>query len=293
MYCLIVNKRSGNGRGFKTWLQVKKTLDEQNIPYCVHFTEPEQDALFIQNLMCQRRFTAIIVIGGDGTIHEVAAGLIGTKTPLGIIPAGSGNDFSRGLGIPLNHEKALRRILTGKPKIIDIGYVNATPFCSVAAIGFGEVAEAANTSKRKKWLNVLHLGKVSYMIHALNILARYKPMDMTLTIDRKPYHFKKVWFVAIANLPYYAGGLRICPHASSNDGLFDICIVRGISKWALLRLFPLVFNGAHVSSSAIEIIRGRELNISSPAPLLIHGDGEIIDQNPAQLRIKPHTLYVI
>ena len=142
MYCFIVNKVSGNGRALKIWNKIEKKLMKKNVLYCVQFTEKPKHATFIvQELINEKSNCIIVVVGGDGTIHEVLNGLIGSNIPLGIIPAGSGNDFSRGLGISLEHDKALDRILNGEFKIIDIGIVNSTYFCTVAGIGFdGEVA---------------------------------------------------------------------------------------------------------------------------------------------------------
>jgi YegS/Rv2252/BmrU family lipid kinase len=295
LYCFIVNKVSGNGRALKIWYQIKKKLQEKNVNYCVHFTqEPKHATLLVQELIKKGKVSVIITVGGDGTIHEVINGLVGTNIPLGIIPAGSGNDFCRGLGIPLKHDKALECILSGKPKIIDIGIVNSRYFCTVAGIGFdGEVAQKTNVSIYKKLLNLVKMGKISYIISAINVLFHYKPNDISIMIDKKPYKIPKVWLIAVANLPFYGGGLVICPKAECNDGLFDICIVQGMSKLEFLRIFPLVFKGNHTTSPFIKIIRGKELEIYSSTPLLVHGDGEVIGPTPARIRIEPCALYVI
>ncbi|TYR81337.1 diacylglycerol kinase family lipid kinase [Priestia megaterium] len=295
MYCFIVNKVSGNGRALKIWYQIEKKLQEINVNYCVHFTQkPKHATLLVQELINKEKVTVVVAVGGDGTIHEVINGLVGTNIPLGIIPAGSGNDFSRGLGIPLKHDKALERILSGKPKVIDIGFVNSRYFCTVAGIGFdGEVAQKTNASRYKKLLNWVRMGQISYIISAINVLLHYKPKDISIMIDKKLYKIPKVWLIAVANLPSYGGGLIICPKAESNDGLFDICIVQGMSKLEFLRIFPLVFKGNHINSPFIKIIRGKELEIYSPTPLLVQGDGEAIGQTPARIRIERSALYVI
>ncbi|WP_242281021.1 diacylglycerol kinase family protein [Bacillus cereus group sp. BfR-BA-01347] len=295
LYCFIVNKVSGNRRALKIWHQVEKMLQEKNIYYCVRFTEQSKHATsLVQELINKKKATVIVAVGGDGTIHEVVNGLVGTNIPLGIIPAGSGNDFSRGLGIPLKPNKALERILKEKPKIVDIGYVNSTYFCTVAGIGFdGEVAQTTNVSIHKKLLNFIRMGQISYIISAVKVLFHYKPMDISLVIDKKLYKIPNVWLIAVANLPFYGGGLVICPEAESNDGLFDICIVQGMSKWEFLRIFPLVFKGNHTSSPSIKIIKGKELDIYSATPLLVHGDGEMIDQTPVRIKIEQSALYVI
>jgi YegS/Rv2252/BmrU family lipid kinase len=297
VYCFIVNEVSGNGRALKVWRKIEKTLQEKEVPYCIHFTKKPKHAIcLVQEIIKQKTVTIVVAVGGDGTIHEVINGLIGANIniPLGIIPAGSGNDFSRGLGIPLKHDRALERILNGKPRIIDVGVINSTYFSTVAGIGFdGEVAHKTNVSTYKKLLNIVGMGKVSYIISALHILFRYKPMDLSITIDKKMYKMQKVWLIAVANLPYYGGGLAICPNAVSNDGFFDICVVQGISKWGFLSTFPLAFKGKHTTLPSIKILKGKELEIISPSPILIHGDGEIIGNTPAVIRMKPYGLTVL
>jgi diacylglycerol kinase family enzyme len=125
------------------------------------------------------------------------------------------------------------------------------------------------------------------------VLFQYTPIDISVVIDKELYKFQKMWLIAVANLPFYSGGLVICPKADSNDGLFDICIVQGMSKLEFLRIFPLVFKGNHTSSPSIKIIKGKELEINSQIPLMIHGDGEVIGRTPARIRIEPCALYVI
>ncbi|MET3697831.1 YegS/Rv2252/BmrU family lipid kinase [Bacillus oleivorans] len=295
MYYFIVNKVSGNGRALKVWSQIEKILQNEEISYSVFFTErPKHATLLVQEMIHKENVTAIVAVGGDGTVQEVINGLVGTNIPLGIIPAGSGNDFSRGLFVPLNHDKALQRILTGTPKIIDIGLVNSTYFCTVTGIGFdGEVAQKTNASQYKKLLNYVRLGQISYIFSALNVLIKYKPADISLIVDNKLYKIPKVWLIAVANFPFYGGGIAICPEAKNNDGVFDICIVQGMSRLEFLRVFPLAFKGKHTNSPYIKIIRGKEIIIDSQSPLVIHGDGEMIGQTPAQIKIEPNALYVM
>ncbi|AST93204.1 MULTISPECIES: diacylglycerol/lipid kinase family protein [Sutcliffiella] len=295
MYYFIVNKVSGSGRAYRIWNQIEKRLNKECIPYSVFFTERQKHATeLVKEITKKDNVSAIVAIGGDGTVHEVINGIIGTTTPLGIIPAGSGNDFSRGLGIPLDYNLALNRLLNGEPKIIDIGNVNSTYFGTVAGIGFdGKVADTTNRSKHKKLFSSVRLGKISYIISALNVLLRYKPQDITLKIDNELHHLPGVWLVAVANLPFYGGGLVICPKAVSNDGLFEICIAQNMTKLQFLRLLPTVFKGNHTHSPSITILKGKELEIICSDPLLIHGDGEIIGQTPTKIRIEHSALHVM
>ncbi|MFT4414211.1 diacylglycerol/lipid kinase family protein [Fredinandcohnia humi] len=290
-----MNKVSGYGRALKIWQHIESILQEKNIIYCVHNTQKAKHATeIVKQLVSNKETKVIVAVGGDGTVHEVINGLVGSDIPLGIIPAGSGNDFCRGLGIPLRFDKALDRILKHEVNIIDIGCVNAKYFATVVGIGFdGKVAEATNSSKYKIFLNFVRLGSISYLVGVLKVLVNYKPTYVELDIDSMQLKIPKLWLVAVANSTFYAGGMAICPGAKNNDGLFDICVVQDMSRWQLLRILPTVFKGRHIQHPSIKIFRGKEIEILSETPLIVHGDGEIIGETPVKLKIKPNLLYVV
>ncbi|MDQ0217850.1 diacylglycerol kinase family lipid kinase [Peribacillus cavernae] len=295
MYCFIVNKVSGNGRALKIWSLIEKILQEKNIRYCVHFTQKSNHATqIVQEYINNKETAVIIAVGGDGTVHEAINGLSGSNIPLGIIPAGSGNDFCRALGIPLRFDKALERILKDERKVIDIGRINDKYYATVVGIGFdGQVAHTTNISKYKKLLNLFRLGGISYIVGVFKVLFYYKPTNVDLKVDKKQQKIANVWLIAVANSPSYAGGMLICPNAINTDGLFDICIVQGISRWELLRILPTVFKGKHTSHPSVTILKAREVEILSDSPMIAHGDGEIIGQTPVKISVKPRSLYVL
>ncbi|MFT0824000.1 diacylglycerol kinase family protein [Bacillus swezeyi] len=296
LYCFIVNKISGNGKALKIWNYIVKHLQEKHIEYQVRFTEaPNHATALVKELIKKEKPSVITAVGGDGTIHEVINGLLDANIPLGVIPAGSGNDFCRGLGIPLNYKKALKHLLKGECTTVDIGCLNSTFFSTVVGVGFdAEVAKVTNDSNYKKLLNCVRLGNLSYYASVLRVLFHYKPADIFLKIDSKHYQIQNVWLVAIANTPFYAGGLLICPNAKYQDGLFNICLVHGVSKWKFLKLFLYVFKGKHTAfSNVVNIYEGKEVEIYSVASLSAHGDGEIIGQTPARLKIEHNVLSVI
>lgn len=295
MYCFIVNKTSGNGRAIKIWSQIEKILLEQQLNYSVHFTQKSKHATQIVQEMINRKETEVIIaVGGDGTVHEVINGLAGSTIPLGVIPCGSGNDYCRELGIPLRWDRALQRILNDKPKTIDIGLINGEYFATVVGVGFdGQVAQTTNKSKYKRILNYVRMGGISYIIGVLKVLFYYKPTNVRLKVDHHQLTIPDVWLIAVANSPCYAGGMLICPDAKSNDGFFDICVVQGMSKWGLLRLFPTVFKGKHIFHPSIQILKGKEIEVLSDTPMIAHGDGEFVGETPLKIMIHPRTLYVL
>nr|WP_156288595.1 diacylglycerol kinase family protein [Oceanobacillus salinisoli] len=295
MYYFIVNKNSGSGRALKIWYRVAKLLQERHIAYDVCITNGPQHATeSVKNIIKKNNAKAIIAIGGDGTVHKIINELVGSKVPFGIIPAGSGNDFCRGMGIPLKYDQALERILKGEQKFIDVGNINDKFFATIVGIGFdGRVAQVTNQSQNKKLLNLAGMGSVSYIINVLKVLFYYKPTNVELKIDQKYAKHQNVWLIAIANSPFYAGGMMICPNAKNDDQFFDICMVKEISRWQLLRIFPSVFKGKHVNHPAVTILRAKEVEIVSNSPMIAHGDGEMIGETPLKIIISPSTLCVL
>ncbi|MFV8827382.1 diacylglycerol/lipid kinase family protein [Alkalihalobacterium sp. APHAB7] len=294
MYVFIVNPISGNGRGEVVWKSIENTLINKKTKFKAHLTRDKAHVAEIVKSLNPETVTAVVVVGGDGTVHGVVNSIQHMKIPLGIIPAGTGNDYARSMSIPKNHDLALERILSGEKKKIDILHIGERICMTVIGIGFdGKVAQLANESKSKKILNSLGLGKFTYLIIVLQLLFKYKPTEVTIELDDVTYKFEKVWLIAVANLPYYGGGMYICPHAISDDGAFDVCIVNNVSKFKILQIFPKVFQGQHINHPAVTVLKGKNIKVISDIPVIIHGDGEIIGETPIEVTVKKDVLDIV
>lgn len=295
MYFFIVNRRSGNGKGMKVWKHVHPVLHGRRISYRVEFTlNPVHAAKIVRQVVNERKARVLVVVGGDGTVQSVIHELIETGIPIGLIPAGSGNDFARGMGIPMNPRKALEYLLNGTAKKIDIARTGEK--CCITAVGIGidgKVAQTVNRSPYKKWFNFLRLGQLSYIISSLQVLPHYRKARTTVKVDEKEHQFADTWLIAAANFPTYGGGMKICPRASCTDGLFHICIVHGISRLGLLRLFPDVMRGKHIDHPAVTVLEGRNVKVTADVPMLVHGDGEIIGVTPIEVTLQAEAIHVI
>lgn len=294
LYVFLVNKTSGNGKGLRAWNRVESILKYREINYQVEFTKsPEEAVVWVQSLKTSNTFKALIVVGGDGTVQSILSELSGKQVPLGIIPAGSGNDFARSLGVSLNAERALNYILAGSIKKIDMIRVDKHYCITIAGLGLdGEVARTVNNSRYKRWLNKLNLERLSYVFGLVAVLFRYKPTSVRIKVDDREYTYNKVWLIAAANLPYYGGGMKICPNAQFSDGIMDICIVSGISRIKLLLIFPKVFQGSHINHPAVTMLRGESIYVSSDKPMVFHG-GELLGQTPTEISVMKHSFHVI
>ncbi len=295
MYDFIVNKISGNGRGLRVWKQLEKLLRLKQIDYRVHFTQwPEHAGEIARNLAMKKESSVIITVGGDGTIHDVANGLAGTNITLGCIPAGSGNDFARGLNISNNSHKALEQMLSSKRRKIDVTIIDNKSCITVVGIGFdGQVAKTTNNAIHKKWLNIIGLGPLSYVMSVFQVLLTYQPSNVQLKVDEQLLSFTNVWLIAVANFPFYGGGMKICPDALYDDGLLDICIVHNVSKWKFLMMLPGVYKGKHIHNSCITMLKGENIEVVADNPLIIHGDGEILGKTPTSITVERNQLSVI
>lgn len=295
MIWFVINPLSGNGRGRSIWNEVERALIARRIEYGCRYTEWSGHARELASELAGLPDTkAVVAVGGDGTVHEVAGGLVGTSASLGCIPAGSGNDYARSLHISDYWEEALDRILKLRSETIDIGVVNGKAFVISSGIGFdGDVAKLTNRSWYKKWLNRLGAGSFSYVVTVLRLLFTYRPCDVRLEVDGALSNYRNVWLIAVANMPYYGGGMKICPDARHDDGIMQLCLVENIGRFNFLRFFPRVFNGTHVANPAVHMITGSRIRVEATAPMTIHTDGEFAGETPADIVVLSERLHVL
>lgn len=295
MIGFVINRLAGNGRGERIWLQAEKALRDKGVAYGCRFTErPGHASELAREWAATNGLSAVVAVGGDGTVHEAANGLAGTTMPFGFIPAGSGNDFARSMQIPSDWQGALERVLKLESRPIDVGAINGKLFAISAGIGFdGEVARLTNRSWYKRWLNRLGVGSLSYVVTVLRLLVTYRPCDVELDIDGRKLSARNVWLLAVANMPYYGGGMKICPDAKYDDGILHMCLVENIGRLSFLRFFPLVFRGTHVAHPSVKLLSGRHMTVAGASPMTIHTDGEYGGETPATVDIVPRRLFVL
>lgn len=295
MIAFIVNSISAGGLGKKVWPKLELTLKMKDVPYSVHFTQrPKHAVELTKTVLKDMEVEAVVAVGGDGTVHEIAQELVRTDCPLGFIPCGSGNDLARALNIPTNPVKALERILAKQTRKIDIARINDHVFVNGTGIGFdATVAKVSNESSGKQWLNRVKLGRFVYLGNALKLLSTFRPTHMVITIDGEKLQFANVWLMAICNIPYYAGGMKICPDAVPNDGFLDVCIVNDMSRIDLLRNLVKVFNGTHIAARGVTMVRGQTITVQPVATQYVHTDGESYLTSPVKITAYKQKLRIL
>jgi diacylglycerol kinase (ATP) len=282
---LIVNPASGRGRGAKVAAQVSRILNARGVAHELCYSAAPHEPTTLARAAVKDLCPRVVAIGGDGLVHQVANVLVGTDTSLGIVPAGTGNDFARGLGLPLGIDEAVGVVTDGVERRVDVGQADERYFFSVAVLGLAaEVNRRANRCKRFR-ANALYT--------AVTVASVFidRPLKFTLRYDGQTRHCYS-WLIAIANTWSSARGMALVPAARPDDGMLDACIVNGMGKFELLYTFPRVFAGRHIYSTGIETLRGREITISAESPGALFADGEYVGLLPMTLRAIPQALRV-
>jgi YegS/Rv2252/BmrU family lipid kinase len=230
-----------------------------------------------------------VVMSGDGLIGQVGGALAGSGTPLGIIPAGRGNDLARVLRIPTEIPAAVATVAAGAERVIDVGEVNGTPFLGIASCGFdSECNRMANETRFLK-------GNLVYAYTVPRAMAAWRPATFTVTVDgAEPISFTG-YSVAVANSSAFGGGMFVAPHAKLDDGLFDVVVIGDVSKLRYLANLAKVFKGTHVEMDEVTEISpaGAEVKVSADRDFAVYADGEHLADLPATMRIRPSALRVI
>ncbi|HEU5348445.1 MAG TPA: YegS/Rv2252/BmrU family lipid kinase, partial [Ktedonobacterales bacterium] len=237
---------------------------------------------------------AIIAVGGDGTLSEVACGILasGHCVPLGIVPAGSGNDYAcETLKLPRDPLKALDIALHGTPTPMDAGAVNERFF--INSLGVGIDANIAARAERLKRVPLLW-GKALYQVASIyEVLFRYDHCpQLRVSLDGAGQDERAYALAAVTIGPTYGGGFRINPSADATDGLFDLCLIEKPAQLRALRLLPMVKKGQHSNQPEVRHLRVRSLILEADQPIFAHCDGEVFTAQRCEARILSGALLI-
>ncbi|PYE18710.1 diacylglycerol kinase [Williamsia limnetica] len=229
---------------------------------------------------------AIVVIGGDGSVRMALEAARGTGMPIGLMPAGTGNDHARALGIPVDDPLAAAAIVgAAHERSIDLAQItladgSTSVFGTVAATGLDAlVTERANMMARPK-------GQLRYPIAAVAEIVKLKPFHYRITVDGVTIE-RDLVLASVGNTPSYGGGMQITPAAIVDDGSLDLTLVLSGSRLRLLTLFPTVYSGKHIHRPEVEQLRGRKIVLECEPSAPVYADGERVGMLPATIEILP------
>ena len=279
----IVNPVAGHGNA----KEIEKEIKEKKIKYEMVYSEYPGHAIELAAGVNGEEFSMVVSVGGDGTLNEILNGMNLKTMSLGMIPAGTGNDLIRCTGIPSDEKQALEVVLNGVEKSIDIGLINNKKFINVAGFGL-DVEVLRETIKFKKIIK----GKLAYVFGVVKALLTFKPIELQISVDGVDY-YQDAMICAIGNGQYFGGGMRILPLAELDDGLFDICIIKKMSKIKLLYHFPKVFQGTHMKLPWVHYIKGRNIKVLTKQDVFINADGEISQKQLPEFKILEKGLRII
>jgi YegS/Rv2252/BmrU family lipid kinase len=289
----VVNPVAGKGKTKDAVPLIEKYCRNKEIPYKIAETKRSGDATEIVRRECQAGYTAVVAVGGDGTVLEAANGLVGTDIPLGIIPLGSGNDFSRAMNVPSgldNIERALQIITELPARTVDLARFNGRVFLNIASIGF-DAEIIRDLHQVKKFIK----GSTAYPVSVFLKFLTYKPKDVTLLIDGNSVS-GKTFLAAVCNGICYGGGMKVNPKGSVTDGYFDVILIKPLPRYKIPFLLLKFIKGEHLNLPYVTTYRCKEVQIQSnggeTAPLAINVDGECAMMTPVVFKLMPLSIHV-
>ena len=277
---LLVSPRGGRGRAAAAAPVVRRVIEQAgHTPVDISGDSAEASADAARAAVAAGA-ERLIAVGGDGTLHLALQGAAGSDAVLGLVPAGTGNDYARAFGLfGLSVEEAAARAL-GPARPVDVIRTDRKRWVAFNVTG-GFTVDVNERADRMRFPR----GPSRYTVATLLTMPGLRYRELAVTVDGERSEYRSALF-AVANTPTFGGGMAICPDADPGDGLLDVCVVGTASRSTMLRLLPKVFEGGHVGNRHVSMLRGRTVTIEGEAIDLV-GDGESIGQTPITAEAVP------
>lgn len=289
---LLVNPAAGGGRGERALPEVLTAARHAWGDIEVARTTGPRDAVDLSRRAAEDGVDRVVVVGGDGTVHETANGLlstgIDTLPQLGVVPIGIGNDFARLTGThQLSPAEAVRRLAAGEDRLFDVGLAWGEYFVNSLGLGFDAVVASHVPRYRHLWRPLVYPAAVARTYRA------YRPIQVSVEGDDGSYS-GGIFCIEVGIGKSAGGGFFLTPGAVPDDGLFDVCLVTPLSHWAFVTRMPAAFRGKHTGYKEVRMSQTQCLTVRSAAPLLAHFDGEVRDgPETIEIRIVENRLPVL
>lgn len=280
-YLFIINPAAGHGRTAGLFTSLKSRLEEQGAGFDFRITRVPGDAIGFAREGAERGFTHIISVGGDGTSHEVVRGLMGTPAIFGTIPSGSGNDFPKAAGVPLDPVRALDTLFSGGVKAVDVGKLGDRFF--INGLGIGLDGAVSHRFKKLRFFR----GQLGYIFGAVQEAMTFEGFVTGVKIGDWEYS-GRLLLAGASNGMYQGGKFKLAPEADVGDGLLDFHIIKDMKSLQRLVKIPKVLSGTHAGLEEVELRRGPEMEITVERTIPAHMDGE-----PFYLRPGTHKISIL
>jgi diacylglycerol kinase (ATP) len=283
----IANPASGRGRAADLLGSLGPILRSKSVPFELHVTRRAGHAEELAASLGGRS-RAVVAVGGDGTVHEVANGLRGHRCPLGFLAAGSGNDYARMFRTARSLEARVERLLEGTVSRVDVGVADGRIF--VNSLGLGFEAEVTRCSRRIRRLRGLTL----YLAAVFSALRSYDSPRIRLYLDRREGPEDRLLLVSVGNGKAVGGGFRLTPRARLDDQALDLCVVRHLPPLGVVASLAPALVGAHGLLPHVRMHRVRTLEVRADRPFPLHLDGELAGETRnLDVRLEPRALSVL
>jgi diacylglycerol kinase (ATP) len=289
---LLTNPLSGHGNAPHAAQRAVARFQQRGVDVCEIVGTDAAHARRLVDEALAAGTDALVVAGGDGVISLALQALAQGDVPLGIVPAGTGNDHARAFGVPTGDPEAAADIVVdGRTETIDLGRIDdaaggAKWFGTVMAAGFDSLV--SDRTNRMRWPH----GRMRYNVAMVAELSRLRLLPFRLTFDDGEETVTDLTLAAFGNTRSYGGGMLICPDADHTDGLLDITMVHSASRSKLIRLFPTVFKGTHVGLAEVTTARARRVHVDSPG-INAYADGDYACPLPVTVSAVPRALRVL
>jgi YegS/Rv2252/BmrU family lipid kinase len=282
---LLVNPASAGGRALKLLPRVEAALDARRAVFRVERTRSLEHGVGLA-LRAVELGEVPVVVSGDGLMGAIGGALAGAETPVGLIPAGRGNDLARALGIPDEPEEAVEVVLDGHSRLIDVGEANGKRFLGIVSVGFD--------SECNRLANETHFirGNLVYAYSMVRTLVGWKSARFTIAVGEERKRISG-YFVDVANNSVYGGGMYIAPEAEIDDGQFDVVAITEVGRLRFLSGLRDVLKGAHIGKEEVTTFRASRLELDASRPFPVYADGEHLTDLPVKLRILPRCLPIL
>jgi YegS/Rv2252/BmrU family lipid kinase len=282
---LLVNPSSAGGKSLKLLPRIEAALDARRAVFRVERTRSLEHGTELA-LAAAELGEVPVVVSGDGLLGAVGGAMAGSDVPLGLIPAGRGNDLARALGIPGEPEAAVDTVLGGRSRRIDVGEANGKRFLGIASVGFD--------SECNRLANETHFlrGNLVYAYSMPRTLLGWRSARFTIAVGEERKRLTG-YFVAVANNSVYGGGMWIAPEAEIDDGLFDVIAIGETGKLRFLWGLKDVLKGTHLEKEEVSVFRAPRLELDASRPFPVYADGDHLTDLPVSLRVLPQALSIL
>ncbi len=297
----IVNPAAGGSRGNKRWSKIEADLKSMGIAYEAHITNASLHASHLAKEGVEKGFRHILIVGGDGTLNEVVNGLFAqqavpsTEVTIALVSIGTGNDWIKTMGIPKEPKEAVkllknptntRTIDAGLATYHKHGHKHSRHFINVAGMAFdAEVTRDANNGKSA-------LGPVQYWMSLVKVIFTYNAVPIKVEVDGAVYD-GPTFCLNVGNCMYAGGGMMIVPGAKPDDGLFTITHIKNVSRWTVIGNVAALGDGTFTKLDNVEQYTGKNVKVTSPVPVWLEVEGEVLGEAPFEFNIVPASVKVL